>query len=98
MAVRITCIKKDNGYHFDPHEAITLFGWLNEATDVYDSSTLPQMIAFVEAGNKAYVKDRYGHIAYLEVMRSYAGNKYLRTVPDGRMSDNLLTLAECIGV
>ena len=29
--VRITCINKDNGDHYDPHEAITHLGWTNES-------------------------------------------------------------------
>ena len=28
MAVRITCIKKQGGYHEDPHHAIERVGWL----------------------------------------------------------------------
>lgn len=33
MAVRITCIHKSGGYHENPHEAISDFGWINEATN-----------------------------------------------------------------
>src|SRR6185503_17872879 len=32
MSVRITCIKKDNGYHENPHVAIESMSWINETT------------------------------------------------------------------
>lgn len=31
MAIRITCINKDNGDHENPNLAITHLGWINEA-------------------------------------------------------------------
>ena len=32
MSVKITCIKKDNGFHANPHIAISELGWINETT------------------------------------------------------------------
>jgi len=54
------------------------------------------MVDFIENKNgKAYVKDRLGNKAYLEVRRSSAGNKFVKTVANGREIDNLLYLLEC---
>ncbi len=30
MAIRITCINKDNGYHENPNLAITHLGWIGD--------------------------------------------------------------------
>lgn len=30
MAVRITCINKSGGYHRNPHEVVSYYGWVNE--------------------------------------------------------------------
>lgn len=95
MAVRIICVNKASGNHFDPHEAITHLGWINEQTRASGTSTLAEIVQFLEQGGSAYVKDRYGNIASLIVQTSQHGHKYVKTVPDGRMTDNLLTLPEC---
>ncbi len=50
MAVKITCINKDNGDHDDPYEAITDLGWINEATRSSGKSSLREMIEFLEKG------------------------------------------------
>jgi len=96
MAVRITCIKKDNGNHNNPHEGITDFGWINEETRATGQNTLLQMVHFFEKQNgKAYVKDNFGNIAYVGIVTTNLGNKYLRTYSDGKWTDNLLALDEC---
>lgn len=96
MAVRITCINKDNGYHYDPNEAISTLGWVNDKTRASGQSTLAQMVDFLEVQRgQAYVKDGLGNIAYLIVKISPRGNKYVKTITDGKLTDNLLSLPEC---
>ena len=95
MSVRITCINKDNGDHYDPHEAITFLGWLEESTNKIGKNTRLEMVEFIEDGGQAYVKDSYGSIAYLVVRISRGGNKYVKTVADERETNNLLELPEC---
>jgi|WetSurMetagenome_2_1015567.scaffolds.fasta_scaffold170310_2 hypothetical protein len=96
MAVKITCITKDNGNHMNPHEAITNLGWVNEETRAIGTSTREQMIEFIEKqGGSAYTRDGYGGVAYLIVKTSSYENKYVKTIADGVESDNLLFLAEC---
>lgn len=95
MAVRITCIRKDGGDHYDPHEAIQELGWMNESTGAWGISTLAQMVAFLEGNGAAYVKDAFGRMAYLVVRISRYRNKYVKTIADNRETDNLLYLSEC---
>lgn len=94
MARQVKCISKDNGYHEDPHVAITRLGWIDDVTLALGRSTRMEMVNFVEQGGVAYVKDIYG-IARLVVRISSHGNKYVKTVSDGRETDNLLKLPEC---
>lgn len=95
MSVRITCINKDGGHHYDPHEAITHLGWINEADGKTGKSTLAEMVSYLEKGNQAYVKATSGAIEYLVVRTSRYGNKYVKTVADGKETNNLLYLLEC---
>lgn len=95
MSVKITCINKDNGDHYDPNEAITHLGWINEKNNKRGIATLQEMINFLENKNDAYVKDRLGNIAYLVVRISRFDNKFVKTIADGRESNNLLELIEC---
>lgn len=94
MAVQIICINKDGGDHDDPNEGITRLGWINESTKERGASTRAGMVKFVKGGGKAYVKDSTT-MAYLVVRVSRAGNEYVKTVADGRETNNLLQLPEC---
>lgn len=94
--VKVTCIRKDQGNHENPHEGITGFGWVNEQSRATGESTRSQMVDFLEKQNgKAYVKDSLGNVAYVGIITSKWGNKYLRTYSDGKWTDNLLSLLEC---
>lgn len=95
MSVRIKCINKDNGDHYDAHEGITHLGWVNESDNKSGKSTRAEMVKFVEGGGKAYTKDSLGNVAYLVVRISRSGNKYVKTVADDKETDNLLYLMEC---
>lgn len=53
------------------------------------------MYDFVKQGGKAYVKDRFGDVAYLITAITYSGTKYVKTVSDETKADNLLSLPEC---
>ena len=94
MAVRITCINKDNGNHYNPHEAIQKLGWIDENSGKKGISTRLEMVDFLEKGGSAYVS-RGGKVAYLIVKKSISGNKYVQTIADGRETNNLLELSEC---
>lgn len=94
MSVRITCINKDGGNHYNQHEAIEKLGWIDEASGKRGISTRLEMVDFIEKGGSAYV-ERGGKKAYLIVKRSISGNKFVQTIADGRETNNLLELSEC---
>lgn len=96
MAVRITCINKAGGFHDDPHEAVSYYGWLNESSSATGKNDRATMVDWVKRGGIAYVKDLYGRLAYCFVNRSRSGNEFLQTQTDGIPTDNLLKLPECI--
>ena len=95
MAVRITCIKKDNGQHENPYVAIESLGWTNEANGERNRSTREQMYDFVVNQNgEAYVTA--GSVrARLIGQVSPRGTRYVKTVADSTDRDNLLKLPEC---
>jgi hypothetical protein len=95
MAVRITCINKDQGNHDNPHEAITNFGWVNEQTGGTGKSTLAQMVKFLDVDKgRAYVKNGT-NIAYCYT-RPGKFHRFVQTYSDSTPTDNLLKLPECI--
>lgn len=94
MSRRVTCINKSGGYHDNPHEAIQYLGWIDESGNRDRTSRL-EMVGYIERGNKAYVKDIYGNIAYLYVRTSTLGTKFVQTYADSKYSNNLLSLPEC---
>lgn len=91
--VQITCINKDGGNHYNPHESIEYLGWIEGGTT--KRTTLAGMVAWLEKGNQAYTEDRYGNKAWLSVRTSANGNKYVQTHADGKWNNNLLALNEC---
>lgn len=97
MAVRITCISKDNGHHENPHVAIQRLGWVNPQNNESGSSTRIEMYNFVQQGGTAYVQDAVGNRAHLVAKTSAHGTAYVQTVADQTPTDNLLRLPECRG-
>lgn len=99
MAIRITCIEKDNGNHQNKHEGITRLGWRNDDNGNVGNSSRAAMVEFIEKyGDKSvYVRDRNDDVAYVDVVtpKERDRTKYLRTYADGIFNDNLLALKEC---
>jgi hypothetical protein len=69
--------------------------WIDEADKKTGKSTRMDLVAFIEKGGVAYIKDSYGNLAYLVVKTSSLGNKFVKTVADGKKTGNLLYLPEC---
>ncbi len=74
------------------HEHITHIRWVDDVSNKGDTSTRADMVAFVEQGGKAYVRDAQGDVAFLRVRTSSSGTKYVQTYADGIFNDNLLAL------
>ncbi len=96
MALKITCINKDNGYHENPNLAITHLGWINEQTNKSGKNTRLEIYDWIKNKNvEAYVKDLYGNKAKVIIAETYNGTKYLKTEADNSTRNNLLSLPEC---
>ena len=94
MAIRIVCIKKDNGNHDNPYEAISHYGWIEDGTKKNDVTNRQTVVGWVENGIRAYVSSSEGTVDCY-VNKSRAGTKFLQTSADSRSSNNLLNLPEC---
>lgn len=96
MTVKIVCINKSDGYHENPHEAISHYGWKNESSDETGISDRQSMVNWMKQGNYAYVVDQYGQKVYCQVRVSVNGTEFLQTESDNKLTNNLLSLIECI--
>lgn len=94
--IRITCINKDNGYHDNPHEAISFLGWVEDDTGIQGKWSRIQLYNWIKDQHGiAYVTDAFGHKVYVQTAVSRNLNPFVRTVSDGRETNNLLSLVEC---
>jgi hypothetical protein len=98
MAIRITCINKAGGQHYDPHTAIENLGWVNDSTGKTGKSTRLEVYDWLkkDSTNQAYVKDPFGNRAYVYARENSHGTKFVQTYTDRVWTDNLLALPECV--
>jgi hypothetical protein len=95
MAVRIICIKKDQGKYENPYVAIDHFEWVNERINVKgvtDRSKIHDWIK--DEDGEAYIIDQDGNKIYLIPAICPKGNKYVKTADDAA-KDDLLLLPLC---
>lgn len=96
MAIKITCINKDNGNHENPNVAITDLGWVNELKGTSGKNTRLEIYNWIkDDGVEAYVKDAQGNKARLITAETPKGTKYVKTEADTSLKNNLLSLEEC---
>lgn len=96
MAIRITCINKDNGYHDNPNLAITHLGWIEEETGKKGKNTRLEIYNWIkEKSGEAYIKDGFGNKVKVITAETSNGTKYVKTVADDTVRNNLLALPEC---
>lgn len=96
MSVQITCIKKDERTHENPHLAISSMKWIDEATKKVGNSTPLQIYSWIkDKGGYAYVRDEDGTQVRIGTATSESGEKYVRAYRDKAWTDNLLVLSEC---
>jgi hypothetical protein len=98
--IQITGIKKDNGNHENPHEAVTDYRWVQyENGKITKSDTSPRMqvVGWLEGSLdfpvKAYVQEETPR-AYCYINTSRVGTKFLQTHADATSRNNLLKLPE----
>lgn len=96
MAIKITCINKDNGNHENPNVAITDLGWVKDGDGTSGKSTRLEMYNWIKNDKgEAYVKDGQGNKAKLIIAETISGTKYVKTEADTSTKNNLLSLPEC---
>jgi len=94
--IRIICINKSEGYHDNPHEAVSFYGWISDENQKKGKTDRITMVDWIK--NKkgiAYVTDKNDNKVYCYVNRSVNGTEFLQTQSDGRFTNNLLELPEC---
>jgi hypothetical protein len=98
MAIRITCINKAGGQHYDAHAAISNLGWVNESTGKTGKSSRLEVYDWLkkDSSNQAYVLDRRGNCAFIYPRDNQYGTKFVQTFADKVWTDNLLALPECV--
>ncbi len=96
MAVRIICIKKDDGEHENPYVAIDHLEWVNDRIKVNGITDRTKIHDWIKnEKGEAYIMDQSGNKTYLIPAISPKGNKYVKTVIDETITDSLLMLPEC---
>ena len=99
MVVEIVCIEKDNGNHYNKHEAIKTYGWWDVDDKKVVKTARNTMVTWIEEDkdkHMAFVTDKNnGNKAYCYVRKNNYGTKFLQTYADGDWKDNLLYLGEC---
>lgn len=97
MAVRIICIKKDEGEFENPYIAIDYLEWINERINVKGITDRNKIHDWIkEEQGEAYIIDKAGNKIYLIPATSAGGNKYVKTVKDESATDYLLSLPPCV--
>jgi len=97
MAVRVICIKRQEGKHSDPYVAIDYLEWINERINVKgitDRTAIHDWIK--EEKGEAYIINKNGDKILLIPAISPEGNKYVKTTEDETTTDALLLLPDCI--
>lgn len=95
MAVRILCIKKDEGKFDNPYVAIDYFEWVNERINVKGITDRTKIHDWIkEEDGEAYIVDQNGEKIPLIPAICPKGNKYVKT-SDDISNDHLLLLPIC---
>ena len=92
--IEITGIRKDNGNHDNPYEAVEFYRWIQHGTSNAGITPRTTVVNWVDNGVNAYV-NRVNPKAYCFVNKSGRGTRFLQTRADATEDNNLLRLPEC---
>ncbi len=91
MSRQIVAVRLSGGQHVR-HLAGCAYLWLEDATYEARTKKVDAIIADIEGGKTYFTRDYRGSRATVEVVTERDGSKYIRTVGDGSLNDNLLRL------
>jgi hypothetical protein len=89
--LEVKCIKRAG--NVNAHEHVTHIGGIH-LNQKWEAS-VPNAIARIEAGTHQFFVTQGFDTAEIGVVKMPNGTKYLRTIKDGTLTDNLLSLPEC---
>lgn len=97
--IEITGIRKDNGNHENPYEAVEAYRWVQHSSGKGDITNRQTVVNWLDNGINgapvvAYVQQTSPR-ADCYVNQSVRGTRFLQTRPDATESNNLLRLPEC---
>ena len=97
--IQITGIRKSNGNHDNPHEAIEAYRWHEPSTGKTDITPRLTVVSWLDNGVDGVRVTAYVHRvnprANCFVNQSARGTRFLQTHPDATEGNNLLRLPEC---
>ncbi|HEX3568410.1 MAG TPA: DUF3892 domain-containing protein [Candidatus Saccharimonadales bacterium] len=97
--IKITGIRKDNGNHDDPYEAVEAYRWLEPGTNNGDITARAVVVGWLDHGINGVKVKAYVHNVdpkvYCFVNESKRGTRFLQTHSDATERNNLLRLPEC---
>ena len=89
MSINVVAIRLTGG---SKHEHISHLWWTGREDGKPDDAPRADVVAWIEKGGRAYVRDDHGHDVGVHVVTPPSGPKYLQTWADGIWTDNLLSL------
>lgn len=97
--IKITGIRKDNGNHENPYEAVEAYRWVQPGTEKGGITARAIVVGWLDNGVdgvkvKAYVH-RVDPKVYCFVNESEYGTRFLQTHSDATEQNNLLKLPPC---
>lgn len=99
IEIKITGIRKDNGNHNNPYEAVEAYRWVQPGTGNGDITSRQTVVDWLDNGYngekvQVYVEQVFPR-AYCYVNQSMRGTRFLQTRADSVQGNNLLSLPEC---
>lgn len=95
MAIKITCINKNNGNHENPNLAITHLGWIEDGTGKVGKSNRLTIYNWIKNENGYAYVEKNGRKVKVITAETSSGTKYVKTEADSTTVNNLLSLREC---
>jgi len=97
--IEITGIRKDNGNHDNPYEAVEAYRWIQKSSGKGAITNRQTVVSWLDNGINGVTVTAYVHRvdprANCYVNQSERGTRFLQTRPDAIEANNLLRLPEC---